>query len=272
MTAETCCQISEALGRHPIFVDASGISRAQRPRLYWYNFPVGAGASRQQSPVFDTVVLAADPEPTEVWLEADACWDLGSKCRLPAFTRASPRALPPRALVGLQDCLAHERARWVADECRFPPYAYRDQFTVRAADGDRRVLRASEREVLMGFWPGHTAPARATSARADDTARCALVGSSSHVGVASWLLAQGLFAVGLIEAPVSASAVQTAFVSELRSRRSGNGAHRVLPLVVGRAAIQLREPLRGKGCEVAAARALMYGLLRHADHRGSEVR
>ncbi|CAK0810274.1 unnamed protein product, partial [Prorocentrum cordatum] len=258
MAAEACYQISEGLGRHPILIDAAGISRVRRPRLYWCNFPVGAVACRQQSPIFDAVVLAADPGPAEVWLEADACWDLKSGCRLPAFTRASSRAQPPPAPVELQ--------------CRFPPNACRDQFTVKVGVGDRRVLRAGEREDLMGFWPGHAAPSRPTSACADDAARCALIGSSSHVGVASWLLAQGLCAAGLIEAPVSATTVQTAFVSELRMRRSGNVALRVLPLVVGRAAVELRSPLPEEGGEVSAARALMCGLLQHADHRGSRIR
>ncbi|CAK0803353.1 unnamed protein product [Prorocentrum cordatum] len=231
MTADSCLQISEALGRHPVLIDAAGISRVRRPRLYWCNFPVGRGALRTSAPARDTVELAAEVEPTELWLLGDACWDLGSRARLPAFARALPRATPPPAPAGLQECTAHERARWAADDFRFPPCTHKDSNTVATADGGRRVLSPVEREVLMGFWPEHTLPARAASGREGDNMRCSQVGNSFHVGVMAWLLAQGLFAVGLADARVAASEIQGAFYAERRARRTK--LRQLVPLFMG---------------------------------------
>ncbi|CAK0897904.1 unnamed protein product, partial [Prorocentrum cordatum] len=304
MTAESCTLVSEGLGRHPVLIDAAGISRARRPRLFWCSFPVGDGCGRRASPLFDVIELEAEVEPAEIWMLPDGCWDLGSSARLPAFTRAVHRLAPPPAPAGLRECKAHESARWAADEYRFSPFTYRDACTLASAEGGRRVLQAPEREVLLGFWPGHTEPARPSSARSDDTARCALLGGSLHVGVVAWLLGQGLQAAGLIEAPPTAPEIQRAFCKELAARALGERPRTVLPLLRGRVAVAPCEGLEAPGAsgrasagaqgdrvehedeitlsppasagasanELSAARAIVYGLLRHADHRGSDVR
>lgn len=73
---------------------------------------------------------------------------------LPAFT--TPGLEHIRRPAGLASCKPHERARWEADEHRYPPYQYRDCKGLTDAQHNWRLPAAEEKEVLMGFPVGYT--------------------------------------------------------------------------------------------------------------------
>lgn len=59
---------------------------------------------------------------------------------------------------GLTGCQKHEVQRWKDDLHRFPPYQYRDGAGLTNQRGDCRRPNVREREALMGFPVGYTAP------------------------------------------------------------------------------------------------------------------
>ena len=86
----------------------------------------------------------------------------------------------------------HTKLRWTADSYRFPPYTYQEQFCL--TDGATlRVAGPAEREILMGFLPGHTAvKVKSWSRVATPDERSAAIGNSFHTGVVANILRDGL--------------------------------------------------------------------------------
>ena len=80
----------------------------------------GASKVQGKSPVRE-IKLVAEVNPQDFLLPG---WKLVSNEPLPTFTTSRPRASPGYKPAGLQQCTYEERARWVQDQHRFPPYQY----------------------------------------------------------------------------------------------------------------------------------------------------
>eukprot|EP00435_Cladocopium_sp_Y103_P018392 s123_g4.t1 len=93
----------------------------------------------------------------------------------------------------MTECLPHELERWRADKHRFPPYQYRDAAGLLNSRGEWRRPSIVEREALMGFPVGYTAPCLPKGEQKGETyedSRLTLLGNSWQVGVIAWLLCQ----------------------------------------------------------------------------------
>ena len=96
------------------------------------------------------------------------------------------RSRPPKDPAGIHHTPEEAKERWRNDDYRFPPYTYKLEYCLW--DGlHARVCGAAEREVLMGFKPGHTS-VKVKGKMADQDLRCAAVGNSFHTGVVASIL------------------------------------------------------------------------------------
>lgn len=90
------------------------------------------------------------------WLEEGASWPGGDRGTiLPTCLKAIKRQRPPPAPAGIGKCDYSTIQRWRADDFRFPPYQYREDFLVWRNE-KWRVTSASERELLHGLGYEHT--------------------------------------------------------------------------------------------------------------------
>eukprot|EP00438_Fugacium_kawagutii_P004931 Skav200617 [mRNA] locus=scaffold2029:3408:6608:+ [translate_table: standard] len=205
MDGDDCQLMCDEFDDYPYFIDASGISLAHRPRLYWVSWELCEGegvsflwGSDGRLPLVGEVKLVAEVE-SKAFLEPG--WTLPSTDPLPTFTAARPSLVPLRRPAGLKACKPHELDRWRQDLHRFPPYQYRDRNCLVATSGERRTPSVLEREVILGFPPGYTTQCckkaeHGTMAHCDT--RLTLLGNSWSVPVVSWLLACLLIPLGLV--------------------------------------------------------------------------
>ena len=150
--------MSDAVGCQPLYIDASGVSLAHRPRLYWCDWEVfpSPQAIFGRTPVGrQSVELHSSLDPQR-FLEAG--WALGEGDKLPTFTTSRPRANPGYKPAGIKQCHSHELERWRSDSHRFPPYQYCDKHCLRHKSKPLRIPNISEREVIMGFPKDWTLP------------------------------------------------------------------------------------------------------------------
>ena len=130
-------------------------------------------------------------------------WSLADDWGLPTFTTSRPRSSPGRRPAGMAECQDHELERWRNDRHRFPPYQYRDGAGLLNKHGEWRRPSVVEREVLMGFPAGYTAPCvpkAQQQGESYDDSRLTLLGNSWQVGVIMWLLSQLCAPLGLCDA------------------------------------------------------------------------
>jgi len=138
--------------------------------------------------------------------------------------------------------------------------------------GNLSVLCADEREILSGFWPFYTVAGDEDYEKMPmaqkqfiEDQRLAQIGNSFHTLPTTWLCAQGLAAVGLIAQPRSSKELQEEFIKEAARRRaSATSPGGALP-----SSTLYAMPAT---TETELMGALVHGLLRGADHRGSDVR
>ncbi|CAL1147167.1 unnamed protein product [Cladocopium goreaui] len=136
------------------------------------------------------VHLTHDPEESPYLSPG---WQMRQGEKLPTFTTARPRSSPGNRPAGLRHCQEHELARWRADDHRYPPYVYRDQFCLVNSKGEMRLPSISEKEVIMGFPLGYTSlclPKNLQKGSHYEDVRHSLIGNSWHVPVVSWLMMQ----------------------------------------------------------------------------------
>ena len=132
-----------------------------------------------------------------------SCNPTGEKARFPTFTRSIPRARPPPDPAGLSETGPAGVARWEADQFRYPPYTYKDEYMVLTPECTLRPLVAEEREILMGYQPGHSAkllkkaPKREAERRAAEDLQCSALGNSFHTNSVACLLDHALATMGL---------------------------------------------------------------------------
>ena len=196
--------MSEGVGVQPWLVDAFGVALCHRPRLYWCSWEICP------EPGCDV-----EPPKTQEWTDTGHIrfkasleqqdflspgWTVVDPCAgLPTFTIARPTTRPGNRPAGLRTCRPHEVSRWEEDEHRFPPYQYKDCHLLQK-DGEMRLPSVREREVILGFPAGYTAPCmpkqQQKGAEYTDL-RLSLLGNTWCVQVVALLLSQLTKPLGL---------------------------------------------------------------------------
>eukprot|EP00438_Fugacium_kawagutii_P007570 Skav230247 [mRNA] locus=scaffold1266:12488:17642:+ [translate_table: standard] len=198
--------MSESFELLPWAIDAADVSLAHRPRLYWISWELQPGKdvlihppAGSSSSTFGQVKLSCTIE-TKRYLTPG--WQKCSDTTFPTFTTARPRSTPGRRPAGLDKLNASERAQWVADDFRFPPYQYQLCHQVYRGQ-EHRLPSSDEREVMMGLPKGYTyhcLPKSRQGTQEHTDLRNSLVGNSWNVTVVCWLLSQLAAPLGLCEA------------------------------------------------------------------------
>ena len=193
MSIEDRALMSSEFGRTPYRIDARGLCLCSRPRLYWVSWPVHGGEGGRQ------LLVCRWRQPSRQRL-LEKGWSLMDGCRFPTFTTSRPRSSPGRRPAGLSSCEPHERARWVEDLHRFPPYQYKDSHGLWSKRGQWRRPNVQERELIMGFpldYTKHCVVKNEQKGATYDDARLTLLGNSWQVGVVAWLVLQLMMPLGL---------------------------------------------------------------------------
>ena len=223
--------MSEAVGVLPWKINASDISLAHRPRLYWIDWELVNGAEADIAPPLDRdswesygeVKLQATVEPKHFLEEG---WSPPEAGKFTTFTTARPAERPGRKPAGLSTCSLEEKQRWEADQHKFPPYQYKNVNCASSRLQGLRVASIKERECIMGFPINYTRSAFPKSQQGSLdhlNARLSLIGNSWNVGVVAWLL-QHLFSVLGLTSPLT----PTAIVQKLQPGSTGTLQHALL--------------------------------------------
>eukprot|EP00438_Fugacium_kawagutii_P028598 Skav226690 [mRNA] locus=scaffold3971:127988:129514:- [translate_table: standard] len=200
--------MSNELEMRPVLVDSEGISRAKRPRLFWLSTQLilHEEVEVRESCEYDVVSYTGETEDLRYILDEGWSWKKGDEdplCRFPTFTRAIPRAAPPKAPAGLSHTPEEAQKRWKAHQHRYPPYTYKDEYVVEDQDQNKRVLNANERELLMGFPRGHTLalakkiPEKVEEQQSLEDLRCSALGNSFHAVAVACLFDHALWSLGV---------------------------------------------------------------------------
>ena len=150
--------MSETLGRRPVLVCSSGVSRVRRPRLYWCDVELQGHPSYEwrEHHSYDELIFAqkqsrSSPSPTKAGHGLEGRKMRGSGC-LPSHVPSRDETEP----AGIEMCSSQTLELWKADQMKFPPYTYLPLYLFVEKGGERkRVACADERERLMGFPTGY---------------------------------------------------------------------------------------------------------------------
>lgn len=190
-------QVRWSFGDPPVQIDASGVSLARRPRLYWFDWELRPGQGVSLGPLegrddaaFRKVELEA--EKVEQTYLQPGCSKVSTE-PFPTFTTSRPRSYAGRRPAGLDKLNAQEKIRWEEGSFRFPPYQYQEKLMIVDSTGQPRLPDVQEREVIMGFPKDYTVQCMAKqwqgSAQHMDE-RKTLIGNSWNVTVVTWLISQ----------------------------------------------------------------------------------
>ena len=207
MDAGDCGVMNAAYGLEPWLVNASGISLARRPRLYWFNW--------DPRPMVGLTELRVPPRglPVKGELQLKAVLDtkdflepgwkrVEGNGHFPTFTTARPSPTPGRKPAGLPLCPPDAVQRWQADQHRFPPYQYRRENCVINSQSRLRVPSVVEREAILGFPTGYTTkclPKADYNTEKWSDCRLRLLGNSWSVPVVACLLHCLFLTLGLVD-------------------------------------------------------------------------
>ena len=161
-------EISAELDIQPIKLDPADTLPYGRPRLAWCSEELYAMEDLtlwQEGDYIRAYVHAGTLEDHQ-WIRPGWRWPGGSALpgKFPTFMKSIPRRAPPPFPAGLAKTDAEARGRWEADQFRFPPYQYQAKTLLVHDTAPPRLLDASERELLLGLGPGHTASCKSASA------------------------------------------------------------------------------------------------------------
>ena len=208
MDYEDCQVMNEEYLCQPWYTEASGVSLANRPRLYWLSWELIEGdgvqllwGSSGRLPICGEVVLQAEVDEKK-FLEAG--WKLQEGRKLPTFTTSRCSVKPPRKPAGVHHCREHELDQWRADWHRYPPYQYRGENCLQRGR-EFRTPSVLEREVILGFPSEYTLQCmrkRDHGTSQHEDCRLSLLGNTWSVPVGAWLLSTLLTRLGLID-PIS---------------------------------------------------------------------
>ena len=206
MDARDCEVMNAEFELEPWFIDASQMSLAHRPRLYWISWELCESAgveiyygSDGRLPIQGQVELVATIEDKH-FLEPG--WRRVEQKPLPTFTTSRPSPVPLRRPAGLKDCDEEELARWRQAMHKFPPYQFKRCHCLQDSQGRLRPPSVVEREVILGFPSGYTSqslPKSLHGTQQHEDCRLTLLGNSWQVGVVAWLVSQLLSTLGVIE-------------------------------------------------------------------------
>eukprot|EP00438_Fugacium_kawagutii_P015127 Skav226488 [mRNA] locus=scaffold744:92997:96548:- [translate_table: standard] len=205
MDEADCSAMNEGYELEPWLIDASGISLARRPRLYWISWEL----LEDEQVTFVEEVNSRLPLRGQVILEAqvneqdflEPGWSRSPGQSLPTFTTSRPSERPGRKPAGLATCSPSERARWRQDKHRFPPYQYKEVNSLHHTTGAIRTPSVLERELILGFPAGFTKqclPKAQHGTEYHSDTRLTLLGNTWSVQVVSWLLSSLLIFLGFI--------------------------------------------------------------------------
>lgn len=208
--------MSADFGDLPVKIDASGVSLARRPRLYWVDWELRPGPGVRFHPMegrgkaaFREVELSAQVEAKDFLTPGSS---KVSAEPFPTFTTSRPRTHPGRRPAGLDKLTPQEKEAWEGDQYRFPPYQYSQRLLVQESSGRCRIpnIRERERETIMGFpkdYAMQCMPKQYQGSETHEDERKSLIGNSWNVTVIVWLLAQLGHQLGLCQAKSPQEAV-----------------------------------------------------------------
>ena len=160
MKPEECNKISAALQLEPYYLDCVEAVPMRRPRLCWtteYIEGVMDDVNVECSSRWKIVHASAPYPRMESWIEPDSVWPGGCQgAVLPTCMKAIKRSAPPTKPAGLERCDSNSIARWKADDYRYPPYQYSEQFIFWTKQDTWRTVSAEEKELLLGYGWKHT--------------------------------------------------------------------------------------------------------------------
>ena len=196
MDYDDCKVMNEAYDNEPWFIDSSGISLCNRPRLYWTSWDLYGDegvdirlGSDGRLPIKGEVILT-HPIQDQDFLEAG--WRRADPTKaLPTFTTSRPSSKPMRKPAGLKTCSPEEVLRWQQDDHRYPPYQYRNVNCLVNRAGEFRTPNVLEREVILGFPGNYTKQCMKKQDHdtvAHQDCRKTLLGNSWSVPVIAWLI------------------------------------------------------------------------------------
>ena len=151
-------EISTILGVKPLRLDCADVVPIHRPRFCWTNLALEPmdHIFLEEKEHWIEVQMEHEYPAENQWLTPGAEWPGGTwGTVLPTAMRALRRSRPPPKPAGLHRASQDAVWRWEADEFRFPPYQYADQYVVWV-ENKWRLVDASEREILHGLGFGHT--------------------------------------------------------------------------------------------------------------------
>ena len=168
--------------------DAAVVGHVSRPRLYWTSWEVQNGELRLgdlgtdggEKSFLRVTNPSRDREPIEEFLDEGVTKVSASP--FPTFVRWISRTKPPPDPAGIEGCDSETLQKWERSGFAMPPYQFKREKGVVAADGEERVPNADERERLLGFKSGHTAAF-------EETRRISFMGNTFHCVVIAYLLA-----------------------------------------------------------------------------------
>lgn len=184
MDQEARDQISQLLGVQPYRVDPRNQVPNSRPRFCWTDLDMDHFEllSVTQKEGYKELEVEGTWPRCEQWLSHG--WSQAEPGVIyPTFMKAIRRSRPPPRPAGIARTSEQARARWESECFRFPPYQYKEQYLVYDQQGVGRLLKAEEREVLMGYGADHTlycmsASAAKSKKQAFEDERCSLIGDS----------------------------------------------------------------------------------------------
>ena len=161
MARDQCEKISRTYGREPYHFDCVDAVPMHRPRLCWTTESI-------EGIMDDIEVVSEGPwkkvsapapyPPLADWVAPGTTWPGGEAGYvLPTCMKSIVRKRPPYKPAGMDRCDHDTLLRYEADEFRFPPYQYKEQFIFYSADGNWRLAASEERELLLGYGWKHTA-------------------------------------------------------------------------------------------------------------------
>ena len=180
--------ISDELEVCPIKLDPSDILPFSRPRFAWTSEPLYEmqGIRLVKEKEYVRAYMEGDTVANSQWIRPGWSWTAPPGTCFPTFMKSIRRRRPPPQPAGLSRTDEATRNRWQQHEFRYPPYQYRECFLLSSPGRLPRVLDSSERELLLGFGPGHTATCMSASEMKRsltdyEDIRCSLNGDSFSI-------------------------------------------------------------------------------------------